>query len=188
MGMTDKAESAFEIYRDMGPTRTLKGAAELMGKHVGQLNRWSARYQWARLCEEHDHGDLKEKLSQRETVRETALQTILDRMQIAIDKVFDVLTDDSKLPVLDRQGEHLTGPDGEPLYRPVVKPSTQLMAAQLVLGIGGLVAVKRTETINRTGEDLDRAAGIMSTMTPEQLKRLVADLQSSEPEGSNGGN
>lgn len=184
MGMTDKAESVFKIYRDLGPKRSTKEAAELTGKNRGVVERWCTRYRWVKLCEEYDNRALREKLGQRETVRETALQSIIDKMQIAIDKVFDVLTDDRKLPVLDRQGEQMLGPDGEPLYRPIVKPSTQLQAAQVVLGIGGLVAVKRTETIDRTGEDIDRAAGVMSTMTPAQLKRLVKDLKA-EPESAN---
>ena len=181
--MTDKAYEAFEIFRDLGPSRTLTQVAEITGKHIQQLYKWSSKYKWMRLCVEYDNKDLKKKLGERESIRETALQTIIDRMHTAIDKVFSVMTDDRQLPVFDRQGEQVIGPDGKPCYKPLVKASTQLQAAQMILGIGGLVAVKRTEVVNKTAEDIDRAAGIMSTMTPDQLRRLVADLKNNGETG-----
>jgi hypothetical protein len=170
--MTPKARAAFEIYRDLGPTRTLKRAAELIGKGVYMLNQWSAQYQWVRLCEEHDHAELREALGKREIVKERTLQTIIDRSSEAADVLYEIMTDRRVLPVLDRHGEHMLDGDGNKMYKPVVKPSTRAMCAEKILGIGGLVPVKRTETIDRTAESLDAAAAVLQSMSPTQLKQL----------------
>lgn len=55
--MTPKAQVAFEAYRDMGPSRTLRGAADLLGlspRSASHVRRWSAKYEWERLVAEHD--------------------------------------------------------------------------------------------------------------------------------------
>ncbi len=63
-------------------------------------------------------------------------------------------------------------PDGEPRFKPLVKASTRAQSAQTLLGIGGLVAVKRTEYIDRTPESLDEAAALLRTMSPRQVTKL----------------
>ncbi len=172
-GMPAKARAAFEVYRDMGPTRTLPALAELLGrKSASGLKAWSSRHDWTRLCAEHDHAELREALGKREILKERTLQKMVDRSDEAAEVLYEIMTDRSVLPVLDRQGEQVRGPDGEPLYKPVVKPSTRAMCAEKILGIGGLVPVKRTETVDRTGESLDAAAAVLQSMSPKQLVQL----------------
>jgi len=46
-GEGERAFAAFVVYRDMPcPTRSLRAAAEVVGKDVTLLKRWSARHQW----------------------------------------------------------------------------------------------------------------------------------------------
>ncbi len=176
--MTAKQRAAFEVYRDLGPSRTLKEAASLLGKSSCLLEKYSSKYEWVRLTTEHDHKDLKQALAARVLVRERATQKMIDGMDQAADVLLEIALDRSVLPVLDRQGEHMRGPagdDGSPgelLYRPVVRASTRANCAEKVMGLGGLVPVKRTEIIDRTGEDLDEAAAFMESMHPDDQAEL----------------
>jgi len=160
-----------------------------MGKSESSLRQWSARYNWVGLTEEHDHGELKEALGKRELVRERATQRLVDMMDDAVTVLHDVMTDDRQLPILDRQGEQLRGPapaEGEPgplLYRPLVKASTRAMCAEKILGIAGLVPVRRTEVVDRTGEQLDAAANVIRAMTPAQRAQLL-DILDTDDESS----
>jgi hypothetical protein len=178
--MTPKARAAFEIYRDLGPGphgRTLKKVAELLGRRsIEGLSVWSRKYEWGRLCAEHDHASLREALGQREIVRERGQQRLIDYIDEAISVLHRVMTDGRQLPILDRNGEQILGPDGEPLYRPLVRASTQANCAEKILGIAGLVPVKRMETVDRTGESLDAAAAVLRSMTNKQVDALSALL------------
>lgn len=173
--MTAKQRAAYEVYRDLGPTRVLKDAAALLGKSEYLLQRYSSQFGWKRLVTEHDHRELKEALASRVLVREQATQKLIDAMDAAADVLLEIALDRSVLPVLDRQGQHMRGPakeDGSPgdlLYKPVVKPSTRANCAEKILGLGGLVPVKRTIIEDRTGEDLDEAAAVMESMHPDDL-------------------
>jgi hypothetical protein len=171
--MPPKAQAAYEIYRDLGPKRTLKDAAKLLGKSQSVLREWSAKHGWVALAAEHDQADLKEALGKRELVRERATQRLVDMMDDAVTILYDVMMDDRKLPVLDRQGEQLADEDGNKLFRPLVKASTKVMCAEKILGIGGLVPVKRTEVVDRTGEQLDAAANVIAAMSPAQVARFI---------------
>lgn len=176
--MTAKQRAAFEVYRDIGPSRTLKAAAELLGKSASLLIGYSAKYDWTRLVTEHDHKELKQALASRVLVRERATQKMIDGMDQAADVLLEIALDRSVLPVLDRQGEHMRGPageDGSPgelLYKPVVRASTRANCAEKIMGLGGLVPVKRTEIIDRTDEDLDEAAAFMESLHPDDLADL----------------
>lgn len=173
--MTPKATAAFEIYRDLGPSRSLDRLAELSTSPRRVLADWSSKYEWVRLVTEHDHKELKEDLASRTLVRERATQKMINAMDAAADVLLEIALDRSVLPVLDRQGEHMRGPPkeggspGDLLYKPVVKPSTRANCAEKILGLGGLVPVKRTEIIDRTGEELDEAAAVMESMHPDDL-------------------
>lgn len=173
--MTPKAQAAFEIYRDLGPGRSLDRVAELSSVRRRSLSDWSSKYEWVRLVTEHDHRALKEALASRVLVRERATQKMIDGMDKAADVLLEIALDRSVVPVLDRQGEHMRGPakeDGSPgelLYKPVVKPSTRANCAEKILGLGGLVPVKRTIIEDRSSEDLDEAAAAMESMHPDDL-------------------
>lgn len=45
-GDGNQAWAAFVIYRDMGPTRSLRAVCSDMGKDIGQMGRWSSRHNW----------------------------------------------------------------------------------------------------------------------------------------------
>jgi hypothetical protein len=176
--MTATQRAAFVVYRDLGPSRRLKDAAKLLGKSNSLLEGYSAKHDWTRLVLEHDHKELKEDLAARVLVRERATQKLINNMDQAAGVLVEVMLDRSVLPVLDRQGAHIRGPagdDGSPgelMYRPVVQPSTRAIAAEKVLGLGGLVPVKRTIIEDRTDEDLDEAAAFMESMHPDDQAEL----------------
>lgn len=182
--MTSKAQAAYSVYRDLGPTRTLKKTAELIGRSDRLVRGWSAEYNWVALAKEHDYAKLKEGLGEREVNRELVMQSIIDSMPAAAEKCLRIMTDDRKLPILDRQGQHMIDEAGRKLYRPLVKASTQLEAAKLLLGIGGAVPVKRTETIDRSGEELDEVAAMVAKLTPAQVLRVIEALESGNPEST----
>jgi hypothetical protein len=173
--MTPVVRAAFEVYRDLGPNRRLKDAAKLMGKSASLLEGYSSKHDWTRLVTEHDHRELKESLGARVLVRERATQKMIDGMDKAADVLLEIALDRSVVPVLDRQGEHMRGPagdDGSPgelLYRPVVRASTRANCAEKILGLGGLVPVKRTIIEDRPTEDIDEAAAVMESMHPDDL-------------------
>lgn len=182
--MTTKAARAWKVYRDLGPQRTLKEAAELLGysrRSNSTLAKWSAKYGWPRLAAEHDHATLRESLGRREIVREQTLQSMVDRMQETSDLLWGIITDAERLPVLDRHGEPLKDKDGNPITKPTVKASTRLEAMKTLLGITGLVPVKRLEHVDKTAEGLDAAANVIRTLTPAQLEQLSGILDSDEP-------
>lgn len=179
--MTPAARRAFEVYRDLGADRTQAAAADKLGlstRSRTHLRTWSAKYHWVQLCQEHDHAHLKEQLGEREIIKETALQKVIGYSVEMVDVLYAIATDVSVIPVLDRHGKPDLGPatdehpDGEPRFKPLVKASTRAQAAQTLLGIGGLVAVKRTEYIDRTPESLDEAAALLRTMSPRQVTKL----------------
>ncbi len=48
-----KAFSAFKIYLELGPQRTLPAVADRCKKHVSIMGRWSSRWHWAERIEAH---------------------------------------------------------------------------------------------------------------------------------------
>ena len=121
------------------------------------------------------------------------LDRLLERMDAAADVLLEIALDRSVLPVLDRQGAQMRGPDnddGTPgglLFKPVVKASTRANCAEKILGLGGLVPVKRIETKDTTGEELDDAAAVLEGMHPDDqaefrqmIKRRNAELDGEE--------
>lgn len=184
--MPPKARAAYEIYLAQGRGRTLKATAEAIDRSERLVRGWSAEYNWVALAAEHDNAKLKEGLGQRELDREHAMQRVVDMMDDAITVLHEVMMDDRKLPVLDRQGLQMRGPGGpggkpgDLLYRPLVKASTRAMCAEKILGIGGLVPVKRTEVVDRTGEQLDAASSVIQALTPQQRAQLRDILDSDD--------
>lgn len=176
--MTPKAQVAYQIYRDLGPARTLSQVAQLQGRSGNtQLERWSAKYEWVRLCAEHDHAELRGALGQRSIVRERALQRLVDSMDQAVVVLLDIMADNSQVPVLDRQGEQMTDDEGNGLYRYQVRASTRAQCAEKVLALGGLVPTKRTVVMDRTCEELDEAASVLESMHPDDLDEFMAIVQ-----------
>ncbi len=174
--MTPKARAAFEIHRDYGPSRTLAKTAELVSSAHSTLMSWSSKYEWTRLCAEHDHAELRDALGKREILRERATQSLIDMMDDAVSVLHSVMMDTGRIPIKDRDGNQLKDLDGNPLYKPMVKASTRANCAEKILGIAGLVPVKRMETVDRTAESLDAAAAVLRSMSPKQIDQFMAIL------------
>ncbi len=180
--MTPKAAVAFEVYRDLGPSRSLAQVSKLMGTALSNLNAWSAKYEWVRLTTEHDHAELREDLGKREIIRERGTQQLVDAIPRAVKTLVDIMEDTRQLPILDRQGNQMRGAatkEGKPgalLFKSLVKASTRANCAEKVLGIAGLVPVKRMIVEDRSGEALDAAANVLRAMTKRQVDRLIEDL------------
>lgn len=49
-----KAYAAFTVYRDLGPSRTLRAAAKALQRGRSLLDHWSARYGWVVRAEAYD--------------------------------------------------------------------------------------------------------------------------------------
>jgi hypothetical protein len=171
-----QAQAAFEIHRDYGPARTLKKTAELIGKSMSQLQKWSSWHDWTQRCLEHDHAELRDGLGQREITRERGTQRLVEMIDDAVSVLHEVMTDASKVPIKDRDGNQMQGPDGELLFKPMVKASTRMEAAKAVLGIAGLVPVKRMVVEDKSAEALDAAAAVLRSMSPKQVDQFLTIL------------
>lgn len=184
--MTPKARVAYELYRDLGSTRTLQRVADLQGRPprrgASQILRWSAKYEWQRLTAEHDHKQLRKALGKREVMRERGMQRMVDEQEELIDRLLAIARDTRVLPVMDRQGMQVVAPDGKPLYKPLVKTSTQVETIKWILGVIGYVPVKRMEITDRTEESLDTAAAVTRSMTLQQLDALAEILDDDDPD------
>src|SRR5690349_20291155 len=83
-GEGTKAHDAFCTYRDMGPDRSLRAVAGVLGKARQLLERWSTRYRWVEraLAWDDDQDALKcqtqlqavEEMSQRHVALALAFQ------------------------------------------------------------------------------------------------------------------
>ena len=184
--MTPKAQVAFEVYRDLGPSRSLAQVSKLMGTALSNLNAWSAKYEWVRLTTEHDHAELREGLGKREIIRERGTQQLVDAIPRAVKTLVDIMEDTRQLPILDRQGNQMRGAatkEGKPgalLFKPLVKASTRANCAEKVLGIAGLVPVKRMIVEDKSAEALDAAAAILRSMSPKQVDQFLAIMDGSD--------
>ena len=72
-GESSKAYHAFCIYRDLGPKRSLKRAAEVYYNtksrvNLGQIKLWSSKYLWVARCEAWD--DYQDELARERQTQE----------------------------------------------------------------------------------------------------------------------
>jgi hypothetical protein len=79
-GESSRAHAAFCIYLDMGPKRSLREAArryyqDKCRANVGQIWRWSRRWNWVARCEAWD--DYQDKLARERQTEE--IQAMRDR-------------------------------------------------------------------------------------------------------------
>jgi hypothetical protein len=73
-GETEKAFAAFNVYLNLGITRSLAQAAARLGKHKNQLERWSKRWRWpARVQAYLDHIALVERQASEALIRAKAV-------------------------------------------------------------------------------------------------------------------
>lgn len=200
---TSKAKAAWEIYRDMGPDRSLAKVVEAMGSkrgYIQQLKRWSARYDWPGRATRHDHEALREALGERVIVREQVVQSMVERAMRAAEILYTIaegrVPDGDKEPVLDRHGEVMTmiltdehgepkldeagEPMRQPVTRPVVKPSTRMEAATRILGNVGIVPPKRMELSGPDQSVLRLGVEVVSKMSDRSLEALAILLEDDE--------
>jgi hypothetical protein len=182
--MTPNAQAAFEVHRDFGPSRTLKKTAELVGKSLSLMEKWSSAHNWSQLCAEHDHAELKEGLGRREITREHGTQRLVGMIDDAITVLHSVMMDNNVIPIKDRDGNQMTGIDGNPLFKPMVKASTRANCAEKILGIAGLVPVKRMVVEDKSAEALDAAAAVLRSMSPKQIDQFLDILDDEDKPGT----
>jgi hypothetical protein len=175
--MTPKAKVAFEIYRDLGPSRTLDQVVKLGTHSHTVIKDWSRKYEWVRLVTEHDHSSLREALGRREMDKECATQIVVDAQGSLIAEALEIARDKRVLPILDRQGNHIMDPDGKKMYKPVTRQSTRLEAIKWLTGLVGHVPVKRTEIVDRTGDDIDELTELLATVHPDDLDNFMDSLR-----------
>jgi hypothetical protein len=101
-GETPHAFHAFEIYRDLGPSRNLAAVAEEMGLTVGSVSTWSGKHQWAARVRFHDEvmshvtmeakkdqarAAMAEKYEERKAARDKLVTDIRTKVDRAIQMV-----------------------------------------------------------------------------------------------------
>lgn len=78
-GEGDKAYQAFEIYRNLGPARSITTVERTLSKSRGLISRWSSAHQWVARCRAYDlHNQQQEEQIAREK-RAEDLRTTLKR-------------------------------------------------------------------------------------------------------------
>lgn len=89
-----KAFAAFCQFRDLGPDRTLRKVAEMLGKSEQLMQRWSKKFNWHNRAldfDEHSDGELQRKLAaHRLRVRQRALD-IADKIDQKLFEAIDAL-------------------------------------------------------------------------------------------------
>lgn len=100
---TPPAWQAFVAYRDLGFDRSLRAAAEKIGKAQSLLARWSTRHGWVARAQAYDtHLDQEhqKRLRARRTTSEQRLLRIVDKGMAKLEAAFEgklELTDPAKL-------------------------------------------------------------------------------------------
>jgi hypothetical protein len=72
-GETARAYEAFELYRDMGPSRSLTRASQAVGKSTHQMSMWSARHSWVYRAASWDAEQRRLKQEDRAVARKEAV-------------------------------------------------------------------------------------------------------------------
>jgi hypothetical protein len=187
---TAKSYAAFMAYLGLGPRRSIARAMELVGAGPGsvrQWERWSSKYNWVARAEAYDDDRLLKDMQRRERDTEIARQAFLSR---ALDNVAahgDIARGRMPLgdamPVTDKHGKVITymatGPDGEEVERPVMRPlipaSVRLSAIQHELGVGGIDKVRRMELTGKDGDAIRLQAHVaLAQLDPDKLVALAA--------------
>jgi hypothetical protein len=165
---SEKAKVAYEIFRDLGPKRTLPGLAAAMGRdpsYLSTLKQWSSKFSWQKRALAHDHKTIREGLAQRTVFREQGLQQLAEGVDEAVGQVLGIIRDQRMVPIKDRNGDKI----GE---KPLIAASTKLEASKLLLGIVGIVPVKRIE-LTQDQESLDEKIDkLLSEVPTEKLAAL----------------
>lgn len=91
---TNLAYQRFSVYLEMGPERSLEKVHQKLNKSTSykrQLAKWSTKYDWVARCKEYDDHLLKKSLKNKEDILDRARAKLLNRLDHAIDKLFDMM-------------------------------------------------------------------------------------------------
>jgi len=183
-------------YLGLGRARSIAKLSAAVGEFVGRasvsrrhLERWSSLHGWVERAKNYDSDQLLEKIAGRKEIQEDTRQDAVDASKRAMDAVIRIL--DGTMPegdkqiVCDRSGKPQTttieGAFGVPLEvaitKPMVSPRDRLKAAELALGIAGIVVVKKTEqTISATTDVRLGIRSAVSALDPEVKASLAGAL------------
>jgi hypothetical protein len=105
----------------------------------------------------------------------------------AITVLHSVMMDSNVIPIKDRDGNQIKDTEGNPLFKPMVKASTRANCAEKILGIAGLVPVKRMVVEDKSAEALDAAAAVLRSMSPKQIDQFLDILDDEDKPGTDEG-
>ena len=169
-----KTYQRFVAYCEMGPTRSVAELWRQIGKKpsMSALRQQCYKWRWQDRARAYDQKKLEKQLGDRQLVRESARQMLMDRCADAADTLDQIrrgrMSPGDMEVVLDRHGE----PAGE---RPVISPAVRLKAAREILSLAGLSPAKRYEITGRDGGELALAARVaVSDLSTDQLRSLLA--------------
>jgi hypothetical protein len=71
-GESNAAHEAFRVYLDLGPNRSIRAVAAILGKHRTLIGRWSSRWDWVERARAYDRrvDRLRTRLQLRLVTRE----------------------------------------------------------------------------------------------------------------------
>ena len=180
-GESAKAFSAFETYRDLGPSRTLREAA---GIHYGRenpsqgqydtLRRWSRQHAWAERVEHYDqwlrmerHDAVAEHVraqAEDHAKRESRLrEKALEAREQAMERTLLML----KSPLYEQRRSIEDGPSGEEITLVMVPAKWSLSTAVNLYNLSQNNAGLTAEEIEATGE-LD-----FSNLSEDEMMHLI---------------
>jgi len=90
---TQNTFEAFQIYRDLGPARTLEKVRIKLGKSSRILETWSSRYHWVDRCAEYDDHMDRQALVEQEEERKKLAREHLILAKLLQQKAFTRLKD-----------------------------------------------------------------------------------------------
>lgn len=91
---TMKAYEAFCVYRDLGPSRSMRETAEKLGKSQGLMEGWSVKHEWGKRAAAWDAE--QDRINRQEQMKEIAkmrkrhadiAKKALDKVEAAIDSI-----------------------------------------------------------------------------------------------------
>lgn len=84
---TKKAFEAFQVYRDLGITRSLREVAQQLNKSLALIGRWSSQYGWVERAQEYDDemdrkALLQQEKDRRDMVKRHASQAMMFQQKV----------------------------------------------------------------------------------------------------------
>lgn len=186
-GETSTASTAFKLYYEMGPGRSLRRLAKAQGRPEERtLAGWSSKDEWQRRATEGDSEELKRGTETRRATREAVMQQLFDsaidaaRIIIAIKR--GRMPDGDVDPLLDRHGNPILDAEGNQICRPRIKASTRLQAAIRILESIGITPPKRVEMSGPDGMEVGVVTEMFDSLSDEALDKVMEILDADREE------